>query len=355
MRAGALPSASEVDAYEYELARYLGVSEVVSVSSGTTALQTALYAVGVRPGDRVIVPALTVIMTVAPVVHLGAEPVFVDCNDDGTDFDHSDLDTKLGEGVAAIVPVYLWGRVPDNDVVRQIACARGIPVVADACQALGTMIGRTHAGLDTTVGCYSSVGCYSTHQLKLLSTGEGGFLATDDSAVAARARAYRSHWLTPPPGSAPLSQLAHNFRLAEPLAALGRVELARLDEQFHWRTEQTLSLIRLLAGVEQLAPMIPQRQRWNHYAPLFRLDLDRPRAFAEHLASLGVPNSTGTFRLIPLDQRPMFVSDNTPRCTKAAALLDSILAVALTRTDDHGRIKEYAAIIEREVHRWVND
>jgi dTDP-4-amino-4,6-dideoxygalactose transaminase len=347
-----MPPAGEVDAYEDELARYLGVAEVVAMSSGTAALETALFAAGVRAGDRVIVPALTVVMSVAPIMHLGARPVFVDCNDDGTDFDTADLEATLDRvGADAIMPVYLWGRTPGSDMVRHVATDLHIPVVADACQALGTMIGRCHAGLDTTVACYS------THQLKLLSTGEGGFLATDDPVIAAQARAYRSHWLTPPPGSAPLSRIAHNFRLAPALAALGRAELMRLDEQISWRTEQTLLLTRLLTGVEQVEPMIPARQRWNHYAPLFRLHLDRPRAFAEHLAGLDtpVPNSTGTFKLIPLDQRPMFASENTPRCMKAATLLDSILAVALTRDDDHRRITEYAAIIEREAHRWVHD
>ncbi|WP_280247438.1 MULTISPECIES: DegT/DnrJ/EryC1/StrS family aminotransferase [Nocardia] len=352
MAAAAWPSASEVEAYEGELARYLGVANVVAVSSGTAALQTALFAVGVRPGDRVIVPALAVIMSVAPIVHVGATPVFVDCNDDGTDFDTAELEKAVDDSeVAAIVPVYLWGRAPGDDTVRHLAAARSIPVVADACQALGTMIGRCHAGLDTTVGCYS------THQLKLLSTGEGGFLATDDPEIAAQARAYRSHWLTPPSGSAPLSRIVHNFRLAEPLAVLGRAELARLDEQISWRTEQTQLLIQLLSGVPQLQPMIPPRQRWNHYAPLFRLSVDRPRAFAEHLASLDtpVPNSTGTFKLIPLDQRPMFAHANRPpRCSKAKVLLDSILAIALTRADDRGRLHQYAATIEREVHRWVD-
>ncbi|WP_288048022.1 aminotransferase class I/II-fold pyridoxal phosphate-dependent enzyme [Nocardia sp.] len=349
IRAAAPPLTGEVDAYEDELARYLGVADVVAVSSGTTALQTGLYAAGVRPGDRVIVPALTVVMTVAPVVALGAQPVFVDCNDDGTDFDLDDLTAHL-DGATAIVPVYLWGRAPGSDAVRHLAARRGIPVVVDACQALGTMIGRTHAGLDATVGCYS------THHLKLLSTGEGGFLATDDSELAATARAYRSHWLTAPPQSAPASRIAHNFRLAEPLAALGRAELTRLDEQISWRTEQTLLMIRLLAEVKQLEALVPRRQRWNHYAPVFRLHLDRPRAFAEHLAGLDipVPNSTGTFKLIPLDQRPMFADETTPRCTTAATVLDSILAIALTRADDHTRITQYAAIIEQEVHRWVD-
>ncbi|MGW0251133.1 DegT/DnrJ/EryC1/StrS family aminotransferase [Nocardia goodfellowii] len=353
MRPPPLPSGSEVTAYEDELARYLGVSEVVAVSSGTAALHTALYAVGVRPGDRVIVPALSVIMSVSPVLHLGAHPVIVDSNSAGTDFDPDDLAAKI-EGAAAIMPVHLWGRAPGTELVRALGAERGIPVVTDACQALGTMIGTCHLGTDTTASCYTTVGCYSTHQLKLLSTGEGGFLTTEDSAIADRARAYRSHWLTPPPGTAPLAQPAHNFRLAEPLAAIGRAELLRLDEQIHWRTEQTLLLTRLLADIDELEPLTPTAQRWNHYAPLFRMHLERPRAFAEHLAGLDtpVPNSTGTFRLIPLDQRPILRPYNPSPCGNAAAFLDSVLAVALTRHDDHGRIEQYATTITEEVHRW---
>ncbi|MGH3915827.1 MAG: aminotransferase class I/II-fold pyridoxal phosphate-dependent enzyme, partial [Pseudonocardiaceae bacterium] len=182
MTLSSVVSETEVAAYERELAEHLGVAHVVAVSSGTTALQTALDAVGVRPGDEVLIPALTVVMSVAPVASIGARPVFVDCNADG----------------------------------------HGLSIVADACQALGTRVDGTQAGTCATIGCFS------THKQKLLSTDEGGFLTTNDDYLAARSRAYRSHWLTPPDEQRPLSRLTHNFRLAEPLAELGRRELPYL-------------------------------------------------------------------------------------------------------------------------------
>jgi perosamine synthetase len=220
--------------------------------------------------------------------------------------------------------------------------------VADACQALGTTINGAQAGTEATISCYS------THHLKLLSTGEGGFLTTDDDDLAARARAYRGHWLTPPPGQQPLTRLAHNFRLAEALAAIGRRELARVEALIQQRIEQTALLLQLLADVPQLrAAEEPAGQRWNAYAPLLHLQLVRPRQFSRHLAELGVPNSTGTFNLVPLDQRPLFTSD-TPPCTTAATVLDGILAVVLTRQDDEQRIRHYAQTITREVTRWAS-
>ncbi|MGH3938582.1 MAG: DegT/DnrJ/EryC1/StrS family aminotransferase [Pseudonocardiaceae bacterium] len=342
-------SEAEVTAYERELAEHLGVAHVVAVSSGTTALQTALDAVGVRSGDEVLIPALTVVMSVAPVVSVGARPVFVDCNADGTDFDFDDLARKTSEHTSAVLPVYLWGRAGDTARLRRFADGHGLSIVADACQALGTRVDGTQAGSCATISCFS------THKQKLLSTDEGGFLTTNDDYLAARSRAYRSHWLTPPDEQRPLSRLAHNFRLAVPLATLGRRELPQLDTLVQQRIDQTAMLLDLLADLPQVRPAaVPAGQRWNHYAPLLHLQLDRPREFCEHLTGLGVPNSTGSFRLIPVDQRPMFANDTPPTCTTASELLDGILAVALTRHDDEQRIRDYAETITREVTRWAS-
>lgn len=348
MTASSVPPESEVTAYERELAAHLGVEHVVAVSSGTAALHTGLDAVDVGRGDEVLVPALAVVMSVAPIVHLGARPVFVDCNPAGTDFDYDDLSRKTSEHTAAVVPVHLWGRAGDLTRLGHFADDRGLAIVTDACQALGTTISGVQVGTEATIGCYS------THHLKLLSTGEGGFLTTDDDELAARARAYRGHWLAPPPGQQPLTRLAHNFRLAEALAAIGRRELARLEDLIQQRIEQTALLLELLTDVRHLRPVEkPAGQRWNAYAPLLHLQLPRARQFSRHLAELGVPNSTGTFNLIPLDQRPMFTSD-TPPCTTAAAVLDGILAVVLTRQDDERRIRHHAETIAREATRWAS-
>ena len=337
---------TEVTAYERELSEYLGVEHVIAVSSGTAAIHTALAAIGTRPGDEVLVAALAVVMSAAPVAHLGARPVFVDCDITGCDFDYRDLADKLTERTIAVLPVQLWGRAGDTTRLHRFAEAHGLAVVADSCQALGSTINGTQAGTE------AGIGCFSTHKLKLLSTDEGGFLTTNDGYHAARARAYRSHWMDPP-GERSLSRLAHNFRLAEPLAAIGRRELRRLDASVQRRIEQTTLLLQLLTGVPHLDPVVaPAGQRWNHHAPLLRLRLRRPRAFSEHLASLGVANSTGTFKLIPLDQRLPFVDDTPPTCRTAAELLDGILALAITRHDDEQRLRYYAETITREVTRW---
>ncbi|MGB3444884.1 MAG: aminotransferase class I/II-fold pyridoxal phosphate-dependent enzyme [Actinophytocola sp.] len=219
----------EVAAYEAELTEHLGVDHVVAVSSGTTALHCALYAVGVQPGDEVLMPALSVVMAAAPVHHLGATPVFVDCTPDGRDFDYHDLAAKVTDRTTVMLPVYLWGRAGDENLARSFAADRGLALVTDACQALGTTnesptiadpsmqpASPAVRRLTNQVGIRADIGCFSTHRLKLLSTGEGGFLTTNDPYLADQARAYRSHWQTADSGQMPMSRLAHNFRLEAP-------------------------------------------------------------------------------------------------------------------------------------------
>ena len=321
---------------------------MVATSSGTAAIHTALAAAGIGPGDEVLVPALSVVMSAAPVLHLGARPVVVDSTPEGTGFDLADLADKTTARTRVILPVMLWGRVdPAADRVAAHARTHGLQVVVDACQALTATVTGRQAGLDATVACFS------THELKILSTGEGGFLATDDPALAAHARAYRSHWLPPPAGQARRSRPGHNFRLAAPLAAIGRTELARLPHLAARRRALTATLYELLADCPHLVAE-PVDAGWNGFAPLLRLCLDQARAFCAHLATCGVPNSTGSFGLVPLDQRPVFHDPTRAPCRNAAAYLDSVLAVALTRADDERDIQRYATIIGEETARWAS-
>ena len=341
-------SREQVAAYEHDLARYLQVPHVVTTSSGTSAIHTALAAVGVGPGDEVLVPALAVVMSAAPVLHLRARPVVVDAPVDGRGFDLADLARKTTARTRAILPVYLWGRAdPAAGQLAAHAHDAGVPLVVDACPTLGTTVAGRQAGLD------AAVACFSTHELKLLSTGEGGFLATADDTLAARARAYRSHWLPPPPGETPLSRAAHNFRLAAPLAALGRAELAHLPVLVRRRRALTSLLYELLAHCPHLTPE-PADAGWNGYAPLLRLQLPRPRAFCEHLADRGVANSTGSFGLVPLDRRTLFRDPDQAPAPNAAVYLDTVLAVALTHGDDETTIRRYATIIREETSRWAD-
>lgn len=342
---------ARVAAYEQRLAETLGVEHVVAVSSGTAALQTALGALDIGPGHEVLVPALTVVMSVAPILHVGATPVFVDCDPDGGDVDYDDLAAKVTDRTSAIMPVRLWGRAGDPARLARFAADRGLAVVDDCCQALGTLVDGAQVGRGSTLACYS------THRAKIITTGgEGGFITTNDPYLAARCRSYRSHGQTPPPGEAPLSRLGHNFRLAEPLADLGRGELDRYPYLLDRRIALTTLLGDLVEGTPGLRVWRPgEGHRWNGYCPLLYLqDLDRPRELAAHLARAGVPNSTGSFGLIPADTRPMFTPDTPGRCERTATALDGILAVVVTRDDDERTVHGYAETITREVTRWAS-
>ncbi|MER6067055.1 DegT/DnrJ/EryC1/StrS family aminotransferase [Streptomyces sp. NPDC001792] len=340
-------SATFAARFEHDLTKVFASRLAVAVSSGTTALHAALSAVGVGPGDEVLVPALAVVMTAAPVVQLGATPVFVDSDPDTLDLDYADVAAKVTARTKAIVPVHLWGRMSDPVVLRAFAAERGLAIVEDAAQAAGS----SRAGVPA--GAVGDAGCFSMKDGKILWSGEGGYVLTADPALAAHARAFRSHWLTPPPGSRPQERLAVNGRLAEPLAALAQANLRRFPVLLERRRAQTVHLLQALSGACGLTPLQPATdETWNHYAPLLRIDLPHPRAFAEHLAHLGVPSSTGSFRLVPCDTRPMFTSGDREPCRGAAQALNRTLALVLTEHDDEGVLDRYAAVITQEAAAW---
>ncbi|WP_017545487.1 DegT/DnrJ/EryC1/StrS family aminotransferase [Nocardiopsis prasina] len=333
---------------EGELASVLGADHVVAVSSGTAALHAALSALGVGPGDEVLVPALSVVMTVAPLAALGARPVFVDSDAADLDLDYDDAARKVTSRTRAVLPVHLWGRMGDPAALTAFASAHGLAVVEDAAQAIGTVRDHRRAG---TVG---TVGCFSMKDGKVVWSGEGGFLVTRDPGIAEHARASRSHWQPPPKGQAPQSRLATNTRLAAPLAAIARANLDLLDALVERRRAQTHRLLHALEGTPGLRPLVPSPdEEWNAYAPLLRLDLPRPRAFAEHLAARGVPNSTGSFRLVPCDTRPMFTDQPGAPCRGAAEILDHTLAVIVTESDTEPVLDHHADVIAREAAAWT--
>lgn len=331
---------------EQALARRLGVAEVVAVSSGTAALHAALAGCGIGPGDEVLVPALTVVMTAAPVRALGARPVFVDSDPATLDVDYADAAAKVTGRSRALIAVHLWGRMGDTAALGGFAAEHGLMLVEDAAQAIGTTRDRHGAG---TVG---AAGCFSTKDGKILSSGEGGFVATDRLEIAARARAWRNHGQPPPPGSQ--TGVATNARLAAPLAAIAHTNLDHLPSLVELRRAQTRHLTDALTGVPGLRPLPPAPgEQWNGYAPLLHLDLPRPRAFAQHLARLGVPNSTGTFHLVPCDTRPGYAAPGQAPCRGAAQILDRTLAVILTEHDTAPTLDHYATLIAREAAIWT--
>ncbi|WP_030390682.1 DegT/DnrJ/EryC1/StrS family aminotransferase [Streptomyces sp. NRRL S-241] len=339
---------AEAAALEAELAAVHGVRHAIAVSSGTAALHTALVACNIGPGDEVLLPAATVIMTVSAVTAAGAHPVFVDASRDGRGMDLADVAAKTTERTRAIVPVHLAGRTDGLLDLAAYAQSAGLHLVEDACQAQGSTTGGRVAG---TVG---AIGCFSLKDGKIISCGEGGYLLTDDDTFAERAAAYRMHWLTPAPGAPAASRRGMNYRLAEPLAALARHHLKGLDQAVTRRREQAHRLYDLVGEIPGLNVHAPAPGDVpNGYSALWRVDLDRPRDFSTRLAEAGVANSVGTYRLRAAHQHPACQDLSPADCPRAAQAVDRMLAVTLQQQTTEADLHRIAETIRREAETWT--
>jgi dTDP-4-amino-4,6-dideoxygalactose transaminase len=212
-----------VTGLEQELASYLGVSDCIAVSSGTDALLLALMALDLGPGDEVICPSFTFFATAGVVSRLGATPVFADLLPASFNIDPCDVAAKITDKTKAIIPVHLFGQMADLETLEKIASQRGIPIIEDCAQAIGASRHGRKAG---TVGTFGSFSFYPTKNLS--GFGDGGFLCTNDQALAQRSRILRIHGMDPVYYH---SEVGGNFRFDPVQGALLRLKLPDLDSQ----------------------------------------------------------------------------------------------------------------------------
>ena len=211
----------EVDEFEREIARHLGVPHAVGLSSGTDALLVALMALGIGPGDEVIVPTFSFFATAGCVSRAGATPVLVDIDPVTFNIDPAAAAAAVTSRTRAIIPVHLYGQCADMDPLLALASERGIAVIEDAAQAIGSGYkGRPAGGMGTA-------GCFSFFPSKNLGAfGDAGLLATADDRVAHEVRLLRNHGAEPKYFH---TRIGGNFRLDALQAAVLRVKLPHLD------------------------------------------------------------------------------------------------------------------------------
>lgn len=227
------PLGPHVDAFEAELAEFVGASHAVALSSGTAALHLALVLHGVVPGDRVLCPTMTFIATANAIRYVGADPVFVDA-DASWNLDPFLVEQELqraeaaGRPYAALVTVDLYGRCCDYDALERIAADHGVPLIEDAAEALGARYrGRA-------AGTFGDVGAFSFNGNKIITTSGGGMLVTEDGDLAGRARYLATQAREPAPHYEHV-EVGFNYRLSNLLAAVGRGQLAHLNEKVERR------------------------------------------------------------------------------------------------------------------------
>lgn len=244
LRSGRYILGENVKALENELARYCDVEHVIGVNSGTDALWLSLMALGVGPGDEVIVPAFTIIVDAAVVCQLKAKPVFVDIDPSTFNLDSNRLEERITERTKAIIVVHLYGQMADMDPILAVARCHGIGVIEDACQAIGAQYKGRKAG---SIG---DVGCFSFYPTKNLGTyGDGGLITTNDQALAEKIRLLCSHGDI---GQYNHVVIGHNSRLDEIQAAILRVKLRRIDAWNNARRENAHHYSSALRNIKDL-------------------------------------------------------------------------------------------------------
>ncbi len=268
------PVGPHVSAFETEFAERVGSAHAVAVSSGTAALHLALVLAGVERGDRVAVSTFTFIGSVGPVVHEGAEPIFIDAEEKSWNLDPALVEEALEDGerhgrpLRAVVAVHLYGQSADLDPIREACDRHGAVLVEDAAEALGTTYRGTH------VGTAGQSGIFSFNGNKIITTSGGGMLVTDDGALAERARKLATQ-AQDPAAHYQHSEVGWNYRLSNVLAGIGLGQLSVLDERIAARRrvfERYRVALAELEGVD-LMPMAP----WgtpNYWLTCITLDPD---------------------------------------------------------------------------------
>lgn len=228
----------EVEAFEREIAAWIGVPHAIGVSNGSDALLLALQAVDVGPGDEVICPTFTFFATAGAVARLGGIPVFVDSAECCYNLRADQVAAKIGPRTKAIIAVHLFGQCADMDPILTAAKKHGIPVIEDAAQALGAKDKGRMAGTMGTLGCFSF---FPTKNLGAL--GEGGLITTKDASLAEKIRKLRVHGAKQKYFH---ELIGGNFRLHELQAAFLRVKLKHLNPALEKRRLNAKNLIKVL-------------------------------------------------------------------------------------------------------------
>jgi dTDP-4-amino-4,6-dideoxygalactose transaminase len=211
----------EVDALERELAGALGVAHAVTVSSGTDAILATLMALGVGPGDEVITPTFSFFATAGCVARVGGTPKLVDIDPASYNVDAQAVRAAITSKTKAIVPVHLYGQMADMAALMNVANERGIPVIEDACQAIGALQHGREAGTIGTAGCFSFF-----PSKNLGAFGDAGLVVTNDDGLAHELKLLRNHGAEPKYFH---KRIGGNFRLDALQAAVLRVKLPHLD------------------------------------------------------------------------------------------------------------------------------
>ncbi|HKU53849.1 MAG TPA: UDP-4-amino-4,6-dideoxy-N-acetyl-beta-L-altrosamine transaminase [Rhizomicrobium sp.] len=337
---GWLTTGPRVSEFEKAFASWCGAKEGVAVNSGTAALHAAMRAIKLKPGEEVIVPAITFAASANAAVYEGGVPVFADVEPDTLLIDPKSVARKITPKTRAIVAVDYAGQPADYDALRSLAQDRNIALIADACHAPGA----TYKGRKT--GTLADISCFSFHPVKHLTTCEGGMALTEDAGMAAHMRRFRNHGIDSDHRSREKSgsyaydmrELGYNYRLPDVQCALGLAQLARLSGWVAARQHIAGLYDQALAGMAQVTPLKTHKDRihaYHLYVVKLAEGIDRDRVFAGLRADgIGANVHYAPVHLHSFYRQRGYTAGITPTAEAASLqLLTLPLFPAMTRDD----------------------
>ena len=321
---------------EREIAEFTGAAHAVAVSNGTVALQVALVLVGVRRDDEVIVPSLSFIATANAVAHAGAHPFFVDSSERTLGLDAEALAVTLsgmsrvdgvlvnpatGRRIAAIVPMHTFGHPVDIAAILAIADEYGIPVVEDAAESLGSYVGTQHTGT------FGKVGILSFNGNKIVTTGGGGMILTNDDELGVRAKHLTTTAKLPHRWEFEHDEIGWNFRMPNLNAALGVAQFSKMGDYLARKRLLAERYAAAFASVEGVTFLTePEGTTSNYWLSSVRID----GGLAERDALLAAANDAG-LQCRPfwnlLHEQRMYGASQRGDLSTAHALLESVISI----------------------------
>lgn len=299
LRSGMLAQGKEVEFFEQEFANYIGVKHAIAVANGTLALDIALKAIGIKPGDEVITTTFTFIATANAILYQGAKPVFADIDPRTYNLDPNDVLEKITNKTKAIIVVHLYGQSADMKAFKEIAEDHKLILVEDCAQAHGAEFeGRKVGGL-------GDVGVFSFYPTKNMTAGEGGIITTNDDEVARKSRLIRNHGQV---AKYVHEELGYNYRMTNIAAAIGRVQLKKLDRLNEKRIQNARYLTKNLTAIRGIVtPYTDPRVKHVYHQYVIRVENNCPLnrdELATRLEEKGI--EVAVHYPLPVHQQPLY-------------------------------------------------
>jgi len=298
LKNGTLTSATNlggkhVQNFEKSAASFVNSKYAVAVNSGTAALQASLYALDIKKGDEVLVPSFTFVATANAVVSTGAKPVFVDILKENYTIDTDDLKKKITKKTRAIIPVHLYGNVAHIERIREISKKYNIPIIEDSAQSLGS----TYKGKHT--GTFFEMGCYSMYPAKVMTSGEGGFIVTNNKNLHDKLLMIRNHGMV---HGYDTRIFGLNLRLPEINAAIATIQMKKLPKFLKSRKNNAKLLSKLISDLKVTLPIERKNENVNWY--LYTISTDKRNILLKKLNEKGI--GAASYYPTPIHKTPFY-------------------------------------------------